>query len=334
MASGSATWTHPLNGQSRMGNHVASRLNHALLALVVVCHRATPPNLVAQCRDRLQITPNTHAKVPAVPSSRPPGLPPLVFADRPPTTPSKQLAHLSAERRPNPPRRIGREKTTVSVLASVGDSVEEGVRCLPSAIVIAQCVAGLLNLWAQSFHVVGEDANVVPRFGLATSQTREGWHNKHTLSKTRQMPWFASVSFPGDLDSAFATRCRRAQPLPFPFYGDAPNSSVWFGDGSQSGSHQLQCHIAWTPLLLSWEAERGSSGCDFSFSARNSCVREGEPLLHNSTHIAARCPRQAAAPPLHSSPQRNSSARSLLPHGKCCTLWEWHASSPLAKRAC
>ena len=137
-------------------------------SFAIVQRRPTwSPCVVTACK-----SPKIHTQKFLLSHLRPRGLPPLVFADRttgrrPPTTPSKQLAHLSAERRPNPPRRIGREKTTVSVLASVGDSVEEGVRCLPSAIVIAQYVADLLNLWAQILHVVGEDANVVPRFGLA-----------------------------------------------------------------------------------------------------------------------------------------------------------------------
>ena len=94
-----------------------------LLAILQCRPTWAPPEPlpVQECRGRLQIPPNTHAKVPPVPSSGPPGLPPLVFADqssgwRPPTTPSRQLARVSQRNEdPTRPDTWG-EKTTASLL--------------------------------------------------------------------------------------------------------------------------------------------------------------------------------------------------------------------------
>ena len=100
--------------------------------------------------------PNTHAEVPVVPSSAPLGLLLLVFADqsgwRPPTTPSRQLVHISADRRPNPPRLMGREDNCfASGSASLGTPLRRAfaVTQMPSPCAtqyVADWVGGMVRM--------------------------------------------------------------------------------------------------------------------------------------------------------------------------------------------
>ena len=145
-------------GKPNFANRVTTRLDHALLALVVACHRAMPPNCPGMSRPppNLTYTPYTHAKLLAVPSSGLPGLPPSVFANlssrwRPPT-PSWQLARtFQRNEDPTRPDAWG-ERTTASFLFCVNGDSAERFGCFPNTTVMCNAFCCRLAGWLWDWH--------------------------------------------------------------------------------------------------------------------------------------------------------------------------------------
>ena len=140
LASGRTAWTFWSQRwrKSYTANRVAVSLDHVLLDSVVVCHRAKLPKLVATRTLAGPIALGPLATLPQrfLLSQL------LHYVDcdfwcgdeshggRQPATLSKHLAFRSAERRPNPPRRNGKENNSfVSGFKSSGGVVEEALLC-------------------------------------------------------------------------------------------------------------------------------------------------------------------------------------------------------------